>query len=193
MSPNGISAVLLGPPGSGKGTQAERLSEALGVPAISTGEMLRQAVEEGTELGGRVAGVMASGALVDDDLMAEVVEGRLGRPDASSGFLLDGYPRTLAQAGTLDRLLEARSGRLDAVVLFEVPEDVLIRRALARKRADDLEEVIRERLRVYREATEPLVEHYGERDLLIRVDGDQAIEAVTGATLAALERGGPWS
>jgi len=188
MSSKALCVVLLGPPGSGKGTQAERLSTAVGIPAISTGEMLRQAVAKGTELGDRVAGVMSSGALVDDALMAAIVEERLARPDAAGGFLLDGYPRTAEQAATLDSLLEPRGADLDAVVLLEVPEEVLVRRALARRRADDREEVVRERLRVYRQATEPLVERYEGRGLLRRIDGDQLMESVTEAILAALER-----
>jgi len=188
MAGSRLRAVLLGPPGCGKGTQAERLSGELRVPAISTGELLRQAVADGTELGRRVGAVMASGALVDDALMAEVVEERLSRPDAVTGFLLDGFPRTLEQASTLDELLERRGESLDAVVLFDVPEQVLVERALARKRADDREEVIRERLRVYREATEPLVGHYRARGILHQVDGDRSVAAVTGAVLAALGR-----
>lgn len=176
-----MRAVLLGAPGSGKGTQAERLAKSLGIPAISTGEMLRQAVSEGTALGRRVEGIMASGELVGDDLMAEVVEERLARPDARGGFLLDGYPRTPGQAETLDDLLERRGWRLNAVVLLDVPESELVRRALGRQRADDTEEVIRERLRVYRDKTEPLIEHYEVRELLIRVDGNREIDEVTAA------------
>ncbi len=184
----GLRAVLLGAPGCGTGTQAERLAQGLGIPTISTGEMLRQAVSEGSELGARVEGIMAAGKLVENDLMAEVVAERLARPDAATGFLLDGYPRTPEQAATLDRLLAERDHRLDAVVLLEVPEEELVRRALGRKRADDTEAVIRERLRVYREKTEPLVGHYAARGLLIRIDGNRPVEAVTGVVLAALRR-----
>lgn len=184
----GLRAVLLGAPGSGKGTQAERLSAALGVPCISTGEMLRQAVADGTELGARVKSIMAAGELVADDLMAEVVRERLSRPDAASGFLLDGFPRTPEQARSLDEILSAGGGALDAVLLLEVPEPVLIDRALARRRADDEAEVVRERLRVYRRKTEPLVEHYERRGLLRRVDGHRAIEKVTASLLSALGR-----
>jgi len=183
-----LRAVLLGAPGCGKGTQAERLAEVLGIPTISTGEMLRQAVAEGSELGARVEGTMAAGRLVDDGLMAEVVAERLSRPDAAKGFLLDGYPRTPDQAATLDRLLGGRGHRLDAVILLEVPEEELVRRALGRKRADDGEAVIRERLRVYREKTEPLVGLFAQRGLLLRIDGDRPVEAVTEAVLAALRR-----
>ncbi len=182
----GLRAVLLGAPGSGKGTQAEFLAASLGVPAISTGAMLRDAVALGSALGGKVEGIMASGALVDDALMAEVVRERLGRPDAAGGFLLDGYPRTTGQAAMLDSILEERQERLDAVVLLEVPEAVLMERAVARKRADDREEVVRERLRVYREKTEPLVEHYERRNLLRRVDGNRTMREVTSASLKML-------
>jgi adenylate kinase len=187
MPGDGPRVVLLGPPGSGKGTQAERLAAALGVPAVSTGELLRAAVAAGNDLGRRVQGVMAAGRLVDDALMAEVVQERLGRADAGRGFLLDGYPRTPAQAATLDGILSRQRQRLDAVLLLEVPEDVLVRRALARRREDDRAEVVRERLRVYREQTAPLVGHYRGRGLLVAVDGDRAIEAVTDSLLRALE------
>ena len=181
-----MRTVLLGAPGSGKGTQAERVAAALTVPAISTGDMLRQAVADGSELGGRVQSVMAAGLLVDDALMAEVVRGRLGQADAGAGFILDGYPRTISQAETLDGLLENLDHGLDAVVLLEVPQEVLVRRALGRKRADDKEEVIRQRLELYHEKTEPLVEHYIGRGLLVRVDGDRPMDAVTGSILSLL-------
>jgi len=182
----GLRAVLLGAPGSGKGTQAERVARALDVPAISTGEMLRQAVSEGSELGGRVAGVMAAGLLVDDDLMAAVVRERLRRSDAVGGFILDGYPRTASQAETLDSVLSGSEGRLDAVVLLDVPEAVLVRRALARKRADDREEVVRQRLELYREKTEPLIGYYEGRGLLLRIDGNRPVDEVTSSVLRML-------
>jgi adenylate kinase len=180
--------VLLGPPGAGKGTQAQVLGRHLGVPAISTGDMLRGAVTEGSELGRRVQGIMASGALVDDGTMAEVVRERLGRPDACRGFLLDGYPRTLPQAETLAGILRERGRELDAVLLVDVPEDELVRRALLRGRADDREEVIRERLRVYREKTAPLIGYYRERGLLREIDGNRPIEEVTARMLGLFGR-----
>ncbi|MGE0640352.1 MAG: adenylate kinase [Thermoanaerobaculia bacterium] len=186
MARSTVRAVLLGAPGSGKGTQAELLARSLEIPAISTGEMLRLAVSQGTELGDRVKGTMASGGLVDDGLMSEVVRERLTLDDARGGFLLDGYPRTIQQAATLDSLLERDGGALNAVVLLEVPEGVLVRRAVARRRADDREEVVRERLRVYHEKTEPLVEHYERRGLLRRVDGNREIGDVTAGILVAL-------
>jgi adenylate kinase len=178
--------VLLGPPGAGKGTQAIQLARQLGVPAISTGDMLREAVSSGTELGRRVQGIMASGALVDDGTMAEVVRERLAQNDARPGFLLDGYPRTLPQAETLERILEQGGQELDAVLLVEVPEEELVRRAVLRGRGDDREEVVPERLRVYREKTEPLIGYYRERGLLYPIDGDLPIEKVTSQMLIAL-------
>jgi adenylate kinase len=178
--------VLLGPPGAGKGTQAELLAGQLGVPAISTGDMLRQAVASGTELGGKVQGIMASGALVDDATMADVVKDRLAKADARQGFLLDGYPRTLPQAQTLEGILTEAGQELDAVLLVEVPEEELVRRAVLRKRADDSEEVVRERLRVYREKTEPLIGYYRERGLLYPIDGNLPVEKVSSQMLIAL-------
>lgn len=179
--------VLLGPPGAGKGTQAELLARQLGVPAISTGDMLRQAVSSGSELGRKVQGIMASGALVDDATMADVVRDRLAGPDARQGFLLDGYPRTLPQAQTLEGILTEAGRELDAVLCVEVPEEELVRRAVLRGRGeDDREEVVRERLRVYREKTEPLIGYYRERGLLYPIDGNLPIEKVTSQMLIAL-------
>ena len=149
--------VLLGAPGCGKGTQACFLAGEMRVPAISTGEMLRSAVDEGSELGRQVAGVMAAGGLVNDELMADVVRDRLSRPDAAAGFVLDGYPRTAGQCETLEAILSELGVRVDGAVLLEVPEGVLVERALGRGRADDREEVIRERLRVYGEKTAPVI------------------------------------
>jgi adenylate kinase len=179
----GACVVLLGPPGAGKGTQAQVLCQRLGVPAISTGDMLREAVAEGTELGAKVQGIMAAGALVDDATMAEVVRERLAKPDTNRGFLLDGYPRTLPQAETLAGILRRAGRDLDAVLLVDVPEDELVRRALLRGRGDDKEEVIRERLRVYREKTEPLIGYYRERGLLRELDGNRPVEEVTARML----------
>lgn len=187
MAAGGSRVVLLGPPGSGKGTQAISLAEDLGIPAISTGDMLRQAVAEGSELGKKVEAVMAAGELVDDAMMAAVVKERLAKSDAGSGFLLDGYPRTESQAETLDGILATISASLDHVILIEVPEQKLIARALGRKRADDSEEVIQERLRVYHEKTAPLIAHYRARNLLREVDGDQSIADVKTAIRTAMD------
>ncbi len=183
-----LRIVLLGAPGCGKGTQAERLEVSLGVPAISTGDMLRAAVAAGSELGQRVEGVMASGALVDDDLMADVVRDRLAQDDAAGGFLLDGYPRTAPQAGTLEEILNGR--KLNHVVTIDVPDEVLVQRIVLRGRgADDREEVVRERLQVYAVQTEPLIAHYERLGLLRRVNGNVGIEQVTVAIESALAEG----
>lgn len=183
---DGVRLILLGPPNSGKGTQAARVAERLGVPAISTGEMLRQAVAAATALGKRVEEIMASGALVDDETMADVVRERLRGDDTRTGFLLDGYPRTLPQAETLEAILGERGEELNAAVLIEVPEDQLVARALERGRNDDDEAVLRERFRVYREKTAPLIGYYEERDLLRRVDGDRLVPEVTSRIFHAL-------
>jgi adenylate kinase len=177
---------MLGAPGSGKGTQATILAEALGIPSISTGEMLREAVATGTELGQTVESIMASGRLVDDETMAAVVEERLATADAAEGFILDGYPRTLGQADTLAGILERQGWALDSVVYIEVPESELVERALARKRADDKEEVIRQRLEVYRQQTQPLIDHYRTAGLLRDIDGHQTIDGVAKSIVDAL-------
>ena len=178
--------VLLGAPGSGKGTQAELLADALGIPAVSTGEMLRAAVSAGSELGSRVENIMNAGDLVDDATMADVIRQRLSQDDATGGFLLDGYPRTLAQAGTLASILDAAQKSLDVVNQVEVPEQELVRRALGRQRVDDTEAVITNRLGVYAESTAPLVDHYRGHGLLLTIDGDQSIEEVAAAILDSL-------
>lgn len=182
----GLRIVLLGAPGSGKGTQALRLGARLGVPAISTGEMLRAAVTAGTDLGHRVGSVMAAGALVDDALMADVVSHRLEQADARRGFLLDGYPRTISQAGTLEEMLDEQARSLDAVMLLSVPEEQLVARTLGRRRDDDRADVVRERLRVYHDKTEPLADYYRERGLLREIDGSQPMDHVSAALLSAL-------
>jgi adenylate kinase len=183
--------VFLGPPNAGKGTQAAMLREQLGVPGIATGELLRREAASGTPLGLRVKHIMETGGLVDDATMDEVVREHLRQVDLDRGFLLDGYPRTLAQAKTLAGILEAAGRPLDAVLLLTVPEQELMRRALARGRSDDREEVVRERLRVYREETEPLIGYYRRLGLLQEVDGHQPIEEVGRALFAALETPAP--
>jgi len=183
--------LLFGPPGAGKGTQAALLAERLGIPAISTGEMFRQAVAGGSELGRQVEAILARGELVDDVTTAEIVRARLAQSDAQPGFLLDGYPRTLAQAATLEEILRGRDEALDAAVFLEVPEDELVRRMSGRAqqagRADDRPEVVRERLRVYEAKTAPLVEYYRQRCLLRQVDGNRSVGEVADAVLAALQ------
>lgn len=168
--------VFLGPPNSGKGTQAAMLATTLGVPAISTGEMLRAAVAAKSALGQRVEAVMAEGQLVSDDLMADVVRERLTQDDAQQGYILDGYPRTLPQAETLAEILGSRE--LGPVLLVDAPEEVLLERALGRGREDDTEEIARKRQQVYRSETSPLIAYYETRNLLQRIDGAQSIEDV---------------
>ncbi len=163
-----------------------RISSALGIPAISTGEMLRQAVAKGSDLGRRVASTMAAGLLVEDTMMAEVVSERLSRADAARGFVLDGYPRNPAQAENLDSLLTESGREVNFVVLFEVPEEVVIRRALARRRTDDREVVIRKRLALYHQETEPLVDYYARRGVVRRIDGSRSIDAVSKSILESL-------
>lgn len=178
--------VILGAPGSGKGTQAAALSAALAVPAISTGDMLRASIAQGSELGERVKGILASGDLVDDETMAEVVGKRLLKEDARQGFVLDGYPRNHSQAQTLEDLLGKMEVDLDAVLLVMVPQEELVRRLMKRGRVDDEEEVVRKRLVLYREKTEPLINFYRESGRLVSVAGDQGVEQVTASILEAV-------
>lgn len=167
--------IFLGPPGSGKGTQAKLLAERLGISAISTGEILREAVREGTPLGLKAKSVMEAGELVPDDLMIALIQGRLAAPDGLRGFILDGFPRTVQQAESLEKLLAGNGTALNAVLNLSVPEAVLVDRlhgrALEEGRADDRPETILERLRVYRDKTEPLAGFYRGRRLLADVDG----------------------
>ncbi|HEV8558039.1 MAG TPA: adenylate kinase [Actinophytocola sp.] len=176
--------VLVGPPGAGKGTQAATLSDKLGVPHISTGDLFRSHINAETELGRRVKGILDSGGLVSDELTIEMVCGRLGEPDTEDGFLLDGFPRNVRQADLLSNILADRDEKLDAVIELQVDEDALVRRLLARGRADDNEDVIRHRQQVYRSETQPLLDYY--RDLLITVDGVGEVDEVTDRLLAAL-------
>jgi adenylate kinase len=179
---------LLGPPGSGKGTQAERLCERDGFVALSTGDLLRAAVAAGTDLGRTAEGYMQRGTLVPDGLIFELMRAELLRRQAQP-ILLDGFPRTLSQAEALSDALAAHDRELSAVVLIDVPDDVVVERISRRGqgRADDNPETVRERLRVYHRETEPLVAYYGERDLLRRVDGLRDPDAVESDVRAALD------
>jgi adenylate kinase len=179
--------VLLGPPGSGKGTQAARLRDERGFAPLATGDLLRAARAEGTELGRRAAVYMDRGDLVPDEVMVEVVRKRIGELDGRP-VVLDGFPRSVAQADALDRALESVGRRLDAAILIDVPDDVVAERISRRGqgRPDDVPETVRERLRVYHAMTEPLVRHYQERGLLRRVDGAQDEGAVATVISAAL-------
>ena len=172
--------LIIGPPGAGKGTQASRIAEAYGIPAISTGDIFRANIKGGTELGKRVQAIIESGELVPDSLTNEIVRDRLHQNDAAKGFLLDGYPRNVEQVHALDGMLEGDS--LDAVVLLEADTDEVVARLLKRAelegRADDTEDVIRHRQEVYAEQTAPLVELFTERGILVRVNGLGAIDAV---------------
>ncbi|MDH6197816.1 adenylate kinase [Mycobacterium frederiksbergense] len=179
-----MRVVLLGPPGAGKGTQAEKLSEKLGIPQISTGDLFRKNIGEGTPLGLEAKGYLDAGNLVPAELTNRLVEDRIDQPDAADGFILDGYPRSVEQAGALRDMLAARNTKLDAVVEFQVSEDELLTRLKGRGRADDTEDVIRNRMKVYRDETEPLLEYY--RDELKTVDAVGALDEVFARALQAL-------
>ena len=162
--------VLLGPPGAGKGTQAERLARRLGIPHISTGAILRAEAARGTDLGRRAAALMERGELVPDDVVLEIVQARLEQADCRPGFILDGFPRSLAQAQALERECGIDAAGL-RVLSIEVPVPELVQRMVLRGRKDDREEVIRARLDVYRQQTEPLISFYREREALVPIDG----------------------
>jgi adenylate kinase len=205
--------VLLGAPGSGKGTQAQRLRDQKGIPQVSSGDLLRDAVARGTELGKRAKAAMDAGELVTDDIVLGLIRERLGCPDAASGFILDGYPRNVAQAGALDKLLAEIDQPIDSVVLMDVDSKALFQRLTGRRscpkcgkvfnvysapsangdrcdnhpgaeapllaqRADDKEDVIENRLKVYASQTSPLIDHYRARGLLKTVNADQPVEQV---------------
>jgi adenylate kinase len=190
--------VLLGPPGAGKGTQATRIVSRLAIPQLSTGDMLREAVAEGTASGLRVKHIMDRGKLVPDDVVVSVIANRIDHSDAKNGFILDGFPRTVAQAEALDKELSARGIKLDAVLELEVDEDALLDRIRGRAeeaasrgepvRRDDNPEVFKTRLHVYREQTAPVTEYYRSRGLLNIVDGLQPIDTVTEQLAAALAK-----
>ena len=182
--------VLLGAPGSGKGTQAARLKTALGVPHISTGDMLRAAVAAGTAMGLKAKAVMDAGQLVSDDILLGMLEERLAQADAKAGFILDGYPRNLAQADALDHLLAKIGQPLDAVVKLEVPNEVIIGRCeirfAAEHRKDDDPVVVRDRLKVYAEQTAPVADFFSRRGKLQVVDGVGELNEVTARVKRAL-------
>lgn len=179
-----MRVIFLGPPGCGKGTQAKLLGPKLEVPAVSTGDMLREAVREGTELGRRAKAIMEAGELVPDDVVIGLIRERIAAPDAGRGFLLDGFPRTVEQASALDRLLAGNGISLDAVVNLLVPETTLVerllRRAASEGRSDDRPETVAERLRVYRQKTAPLVDYYRGQGILFDVDGSGDIGEIAG-------------
>lgn len=171
--------IFLGPPGSGKGTQAQLLSQSCNIPHISTGEILRTAVSQGTDLGLKAKSYMDQGELVPDQLIIDLVRHRLDQNDATSGWILDGFPRNVSQASFLDELLTEIDQGYDCVVNLDVPDEVIIGRLLKRGRSDDNEETIRHRLGVYREQTAPLISFYRDRQKLISMDGNQPIDLVS--------------
>ena len=177
-----MNVLLLGPQGSGKGTQAKRIAEAHGIPHIATGDILREAIATGTPLGRRVAPILESGQLVPDELMVDIIRERLGRPDTDAGFVLDGFPRTLAQADALDAMLSAIDRRLDVVFEFQLSDDVararMLRRASEEGRSDDTAEAIDTRLALYHEQTEPVIEHYRTTGNLVGLHGDRSVGEV---------------
>lgn len=191
--------VMLGPPGAGKGTQAGRLAERLGVPQLSTGDMLRAAIADGSPVGLAARDVMARGELVDDDIVVNCVRERIAKPDAASGFILDGFPRTLGQARAFDEALEVTGHRLDAVLELKVVEEVLLDRVVYRARmakaegqpvrADDNAEALKVRLEAYRKSTVPLANYYQEAGLLHTVDGLRSIDQVSSSLYEALGLG----
>ena len=199
-----LNLIMLGPPGAGKGTQAERFAKLKGIPKISTGDMLRDAVKAGTEIGLRAKAIMERGELVSDEVMVKIVQERLNRDDARSGFILDGFPRTVPQAEALDQELSKLGRRLSAALLIDVPDEEVVRRLSGRRvsragrvyhvdfdppkhpdrcdidgspliqRDDDKPETIKKRLAVYHDQTEPLVGYYEDHDLLRRFDGTRS-------------------
>ena len=207
-----LNLLMLGPPGAGKGTQAERFAQSRRIPRISTGDILREAVQSGTEIGLRAKAIMDRGELVSDEVMIGIVRERLDRPDARPGFVLDGFPRTVAQAAALDAIVAARDPLI--IVDIDVPEADLVRRLASRmicadcgvnavagsegtrcercggrlvQRADDNEAVVRERLKVYHRQSEPLIEYYRSRPTFRSIDGTQSPDRVAADMAAAIE------
>lgn len=192
-----MNIILLGPPGCGKGTQAKRLEERFGTVQLSTGDMLRAAVKAGTDLGKQAEAIMNEGKLVPDDLIVSMIAERISEPDCAKGFILDGFPRTVAQAEALDAMLVDKGLKLDHVIELEVDEAALFARIEKRAaesaesgaavRADDNAETLKKRLDVYRQQTAPILPYYRDSGRLDSVDGMQDIEAVTGQLVGILQ------
>lgn len=175
--------IFLGPPGAGKGTQAKILADICQIPHISTGDILRNAKAEGTPLGKKAQSYMDRGELVPDQLILDLIRERLSQPDAQAGWILDGFPRNVNQATFLDTLLQGINQTYNQVVNLEVPDEILVARMLGRGRkegrADDTEEVISQRLKVYHQQTAPLIDYYSKRQHLVSIDGNRSLEEVT--------------
>ncbi|MCO7203166.1 adenylate kinase [Microbacterium sp. CnD16-F] len=190
MTQNPARLLIIGPQGSGKGTQGARIAERLGIPTVSTGDVFRANVKDGTDLGLKVKAIIDAGDLVPDELTSEIVRDRLSQQDAAHGFLLDGYPRNLTQVGHLDGFLEQRGEPLTAVIELSVPRDESIarlsRRAAEQGRADDNEESIAKRLSIYESETAPILDVYRERGIVDEIDGVGSLDEITERITAAL-------